>query len=72
MLAPWKKRYDKPAAAAAKLLQSCATLCDPMDGTHQAPPSLEFFQARVLERGAIAFSDDKPRQHIKEKRHCFA
>ena len=30
------------AAAAAKLLQSCPTLCDPIDGTHQAPPSLGF------------------------------
>ena len=30
------------AAAAAKLLQSCPTLCDPIDGAHQAPPSLGF------------------------------
>ena len=29
-------------AAAAKSLQSCPTLCDPIDGTHQAPPSLRF------------------------------
>ena len=29
-LAPWKKSYDKPAAAAAaKSLQLCPTLCDP-------------------------------------------
>ena len=27
---------------AAKSLQSCPTLCDPIDGTHQAPPSLGF------------------------------
>ena len=26
--------------AAAKSLQSCPTLCDPIDGSHQAPPSL--------------------------------
>ena len=26
-----------PAAAAAKSLQSCPTLCDPTDGSHQAP-----------------------------------
>ena len=32
----------------------------------------EIFQARVLECGAIAFSDDKPRQHIKEQRYHFA
>ena len=30
------------AAAAAKSRQSCLTLCDPIDGTQQAPPSLGF------------------------------
>ena len=30
------------AAAAAKSLQSCPTLCDPTDGSHQAPQSLGF------------------------------
>ena len=30
------------AAAAANSLQSCPTLCDPIDGAHQAPPSLGF------------------------------
>ena len=30
------------AAAAAKSLQSCPTLCDLIDGSHQAPPSLGF------------------------------
>jgi len=30
------------AASAAKLLQSCQTLCDPIDAVHQAPPSLGF------------------------------
>ena len=30
------------AAAAAKSLQSCPTLCDPVDAAHQAPPSLGF------------------------------
>ena len=38
MLPRWKKSYDKPAAAAAaKSLQSCPTLCDPTDGSPQAP-----------------------------------
>ena len=37
-----EKVYAAAAAAAAKLLQSCPTLCDPRDGTHQAPPSLGF------------------------------
>ena len=30
------------SAAAAKSLQSCPTLCSPIDGSHQAPPSLGF------------------------------
>ena len=29
-------------AAAAKSLQSCPTLCDPVDGSHQAPASMGF------------------------------
>ena len=33
------KNAAAAAAAAAKSLQSCPTLCDPIDGTHQAPPS---------------------------------
>ena len=30
------------AAAAAKSLQSCPTLCDPIDGSQETPPSLGF------------------------------
>ena len=33
---------EKVSAAAAKSRQSCLTLCDPVDGTHQAPLSLGF------------------------------
>ena len=33
---------DDYAAAAAKSLQSCLTLCDPIEGAHQASPSLGF------------------------------
>ena len=32
----------KVCAAAANSLQLCPTLCDPIDATHQAPPSLGF------------------------------
>ena len=35
-------RKMKPGAAAAKSLQSCPTLCEPIDGSHQALPSLGF------------------------------
>ena len=38
----WLLGTSNGAAAAAKLLQSCPTLCDPIDGSHQAPPSLGF------------------------------
>ena len=34
--------HDWATAAAAKSLQSCPTLCDPIDAAHQAPPSLGF------------------------------
>ena len=44
-------------AAAAKSLQSCPTLCDPIDGSPPGSPIHGIFQARVLEWGAIAFSD---------------
>ena len=44
------------AAAAAKSLQSCQTLCDPIDGSPPGSPVPGIFQARVLEWGAIAFS----------------
>ena len=44
------------AAAAAKLLQSCPTLLDPMDCSPPGSSVHGIFQARVLEWGAIAFS----------------
>ena len=44
------------AAAAAKSLQSCPTLCDPMDCSPPGSSVRGIFQARVLEWGAIAFS----------------
>ena len=42
--------------AAAKLLQSCPTLFDPIDGSLPGSSIHGIFQARVLEWGAIAFS----------------
>ena len=46
-----------PAAAAAKSLQSCPTLCDPIDGSPQGSHVPEILQARTLEWVAIAFSN---------------
>ena len=45
------------AAAAAKLLQSCLTLCDPIDGSPRGSHLPGNFQARTLEWVAIAFSN---------------
>jgi len=44
-------------AAAAKALQSCPTLCDPIDGSPPGSPVPGILQARTLEWGAISFSN---------------
>ena len=44
------------AAAAAKSLQSCPTLCDPIDGSSPGSPVPGILQARTLEWVAIFFS----------------
>ena len=45
------------AAAAAKSLQSCPTLCDPIDGSPPGAPVPGILQARTLEWVAIFFSN---------------
>ena len=45
------------AAAAAKSLQSCPTLCDPRDGSPPGSPVPGILQARTLEPVAISFSN---------------
>ena len=45
------------AAAAAKSLQLCPTLCDPIDGSPPGSPVPGIFQARTLEWVAISFSN---------------
>ena len=45
------------AAIAAKSLQSCPTLCDPIDGSPPGSPVPGILQARTLEWVAIAFSN---------------
>ena len=42
-------------ADAAKLLQSCLTLCDPIDGSPPGSPIPGILQARILEWVAISF-----------------
>ena len=47
----------KGAAAAAKSLQSCLTLCDLIDGSPPGSPVPGILQARTLEWVAISFSN---------------
>ena len=49
--------YIQNAAAAAKSLQSCPTLCDPIDGSPPGSPIPGILQARTLEWVAISFSN---------------
>ena len=44
-----EKKVNITAAAAAKSLQSCPTLCDPIDGSPTGSPVPGIFQARTLE-----------------------
>ena len=47
----------KGTAAAAKSLQSCPTLCDPIDSSPPGSPVPGILQARTLEWVAISFSN---------------
>ena len=49
--------FSLMAAAAAKSLQSCPTLCDPIDGSPPGSPVPGILQARTLEWVAISFSN---------------
>ena len=48
---------DKTAAAAAKSLQSCPTLCNPIDSSPSGSAIPGILQARTLEWVAISFSN---------------
>ena len=50
-------RARRGAAAAAESLQSCPTLCDPIDGSPPGSPVPGILQARTLEWVAISFSN---------------
>ena len=59
---PWRIPWtEEPAAAAAaaaaKSLQSCPTLCDPIEGSPSGSPVPGILQARTLEWVAISFSN---------------
>ena len=52
----WTGMCGFSTPAAAKSLQSCPTLCDPIGGSPPGSPVHGIFQARLLEWGATAFS----------------
>ena len=52
---PGNRFSTAAAAAAAKSLQSCPTLCDPIDGSPPGSPVPGILQARTLEWVAISF-----------------
>ena len=53
----WKKEESsRKTSAAAKLLQSCPTLCDPIDSSPPGSSILGILQARILEWVAISLS----------------
>ena len=54
---PWVEKIPWRRAAAAKSLQSCPTLCDPIDGSPPGSAFLGILQARTLEWVAISFSN---------------
>ena len=51
------KNSPRTSAAAAKLLQSCLTLCNPIDGSPPGSPVPGILQARTLEWVSISFSN---------------
>ena len=61
----WLASEAAAAAAAAKSLQLCPTLCDPMDGSLPRFPIPGIFQARTLEWVAISFSKQAKHVHVK-------
>ena len=52
------KDFEHYFAAAAKSLQSCPTLCDPIEGSPPGSPIPGILQARTLEWVAISFSNE--------------
>ena len=55
-----------------KSLSRVRLLATPWTAAYRAPPSMGFSRQKLLEWGAIAFSNDQPRWHIKKQRHYVA
>ena len=52
-------QHAAAAAAAAMSLQSCPTMCNPIDGSPPGSPIPGILKARTLEWVAISFSKDE-------------
>ena len=67
-----QKAHTPWSAAAAKSLQSCLTLCDPIDGSPPGSPIPGILQARTLEWVAISFSNAwKWKEKVKLLSHVW-
>ena len=56
----YTEKLYKKGLAAAKSLQLCPTLCDPMDGSLPGSSVPGILHARILEWVAISFSQERP------------
>ena len=66
------KHHPRPHHAAAKSLQSCPTLCDPIDGSPPGSPVPGILQARTLEWVAIFFPNEwKWKVKVKSFSHVW-
>ena len=77
-VSPWGRKESDTTerlyfhfTAAAKSLQSCLTLWDPIDGSPPGSPIPGILQARTLEWGAIAFSGDQISKILFMWRYCW-
>ena len=57
LLATDNRTMTVAATATAKSLQSCPTLCDPIDGSPPGPAVPGILQARTMEWVAISFAN---------------
>ena len=68
-----KSRHNSvTAAAAAKSLQSCPTLCDPIDSSPPGSPIPGILQARTLEWVAISFFNASKLKLTKQQQFCIS
>ena len=62
------RRHLSQLDAAAELLQSCPTLCDPIDGSPSGSTIPGILQARILEWVAVSFSNQLDKDSYRKNR----